>query len=183
MKKRPPWKLGGLGEWAMQRKRTNTAVWLPAYGRWQVNVQRDGVRRSFTSSTPGRAGQREANAKADRWLDEGIENDHITVTRLWDLYLQSCKADVGNGRYATLVSFGKVWLLPKYGRLQIGRLTEAHLQTLLDDMGRRGLAHDTISVNRSMLLSFVLTSHICTAVRAEVVIPSFFMRVHLITAL
>ena len=53
-------------------KRTNTAAWLPNQQRWQINVQKNGVRRSFTSSKPGRTGQREANAKADAWLDDGI---------------------------------------------------------------------------------------------------------------
>ena len=37
-------------------KRTNTAVWLDKYGRWQIKVQKDGQRRTFTSSKPGRTG-------------------------------------------------------------------------------------------------------------------------------
>ena len=42
-------------------RRTNTAVWLEKLGRWQINVQKDGKRRSFYSFKPGRTGQREAN--------------------------------------------------------------------------------------------------------------------------
>ena len=53
-------------------KRTNTAQWEEKYQRWRIAVQKDGVRKQFYSSTPGRTGQREANAKADRWLDDGI---------------------------------------------------------------------------------------------------------------
>lgn len=50
-------------------KRTNTAKWMENQHRWQINVQKDGIRRSFTSSKPGRTGQREANAKADAgWM-------------------------------------------------------------------------------------------------------------------
>ena len=45
-------------------KRTNTAVWLEKHERWQINVQKDGIRKTFTSSIPGRNGQREANRKA-----------------------------------------------------------------------------------------------------------------------
>ena len=70
-------------------RRTNTAVWLPNQNRWQIKVQKDGVRKTFTSAKPGRTGQREANRKADLWLDEGIsstrlldrrsENDHQPV--------------------------------------------------------------------------------------------------------
>lgn len=50
-------------------KRTNTAVWSETQKRWKLGVQKDGVRKWFYSSTPGRTGQREANKKADLWLD------------------------------------------------------------------------------------------------------------------
>lgn len=33
-------------------KRTNTATWNEKYNRWQINVQKDGYRRSFYSSAP-----------------------------------------------------------------------------------------------------------------------------------
>ena len=51
-------------------KRTNTARWTGKM--WRIDVQQDGKRKSFYSSRPGRTGQREANAKADAWLDDGI---------------------------------------------------------------------------------------------------------------
>ena len=51
-------------------KRTNTASWNGK--QWRIAVQKDGQRRYFYSSTQGRAGQREANAKADAWLDSGV---------------------------------------------------------------------------------------------------------------
>ena len=53
-------------------KRTNTAQWQEKFQRWRIAVQKDGVRKFFYSSTPGRNGQREANRKADAWLEEGI---------------------------------------------------------------------------------------------------------------
>lgn len=40
----------------------------------QIKMQKDGVRRTFTSTKAGRTGQREANRKADAWLDEGISS-------------------------------------------------------------------------------------------------------------
>lgn len=39
-------------------KRTNTAQWEEKYQRWRIAVQKDGVRKQFYSSTPGRTGQR-----------------------------------------------------------------------------------------------------------------------------
>lgn len=38
-------------------KRTNTAKWIESRGRWQINVQKDGIRKTFVSSKPGRTGQ------------------------------------------------------------------------------------------------------------------------------
>lgn len=35
-------------------KRTNTAKWIESAHRWQINVQKDGVRKTFTSAKPGR---------------------------------------------------------------------------------------------------------------------------------
>ena len=55
-------------------KRTNTAVWNEKRGHWRINVQKNNIRKTFYSSTPGRTGQRECHAKADAWLDDGIDN-------------------------------------------------------------------------------------------------------------
>ena len=49
-------------------KRTNTARWTGKM--WRIDVQQNGMRKSFYSSRPGRTGQREANRKADSWLDD-----------------------------------------------------------------------------------------------------------------
>ena len=43
--------------------------------------QKDGLRKTFYSSTPGRTGQREANAKADAWLDENVINTRLNVEK------------------------------------------------------------------------------------------------------
>ena len=72
-------------------KRTNTAAWLPNQQRWQINVQKNGVRRSFTSSKPGRTGQREANAKADAWLDDGISNTRMLVEAAYPQWIGELK--------------------------------------------------------------------------------------------
>ena len=37
-------------------RRTNTAAWNGK--RWRIDVQKDGARKSFYSSKPGRTGQR-----------------------------------------------------------------------------------------------------------------------------
>ena len=76
-------------------RRTNTAQWLPNQKRWQIKVQKDGQRRTFTSAKPGRTGQREANRKADAWLDDGICNTTKRCSEVWAEYLISVKATAG----------------------------------------------------------------------------------------
>ena len=72
-------------------KRTNTAVWQEAYSRWRVAVQKDGQRRYFYSSTPGRTGQREANRKADAWLEDGIGAKVGRVEDVYKLWIEGLK--------------------------------------------------------------------------------------------
>ena len=60
-------------------KRVNTAIWDAKYKRWKINVQKNGQRRTFYSSIAGIKGRREANAKADAWLDDGI----LSEKRQW----------------------------------------------------------------------------------------------------
>ena len=61
--------------------RTNTAKWTGT--RWRIDVQKDGTRKSFYSSTPGRTGQREANAKADKWLQTGVTDTAMRVRQAY----------------------------------------------------------------------------------------------------
>ena len=56
------------------------AQWLKKQKRWQIKVQANGVRRAFTSSTPGRAGKAEANQKADEWLAKQLVDSTSTVS-------------------------------------------------------------------------------------------------------
>lgn len=89
-------------------KRVNTAQWMEKQQRWQIKVQKDNERKTFYSSKPGRTGQREANAKADAWLDENISNTNKRVEPIWNSFLASLlskdeykKADsVGNVLYS-----------------------------------------------------------------------------------
>ena len=66
------------------KKRVNTAFWVEKEKRWCIAVQKNGTRKRFYSSTPGRTGQREANAKADAWLDDSIRDGKKKVSVLYE---------------------------------------------------------------------------------------------------
>ena len=119
-------------------RRTNTAIWHAKTNRWKIDVQKDGVRRSFYSSTPGRTGQREANRKADEWLDEGISNTSAKVSKLYAAWLEDLASTAGTSYQDECRKYGEYYILPICGELKIGELTEAHLQTVLNRSYKHG---------------------------------------------
>lgn len=113
-------------------KRTNTAVWQEAYSRWRVAVQKDGQRRYFYSSTPGRTGQREANRKADAWLEDGIGVKAGRVEDVYKLWLDGLKQTTSAGNWEPVESRWRVWVLPIIGKKRVNALTDADLQTIIN---------------------------------------------------
>lgn len=113
-------------------KRINTAVWSDKYRRWQVNVQKDGVRRSFYSSTPGRTGQREANAKADAWLDDGILAGRLKADTLLDLYLKTIRETGSSSSLKKETYHVEHFIRPKIGRKYIDAVTENDCQEIIN---------------------------------------------------
>ena len=99
-------------------KRTNTAKWIESAGRWQINVQKNGVRKTFTSAKPGRTGQREANKKADDWLEKGLQTRGKTVESAYAEYLERASKISGQSNYRPKESRWRVWIQPE---IEIGR--------------------------------------------------------------
>jgi integrase len=124
--------------------RTNTAQWLPNQNRWQIKVQKDGVRRTFTSAKAGRTGQREANAKADAWLDEGICSTTKRCWEVWKEYLISVRATAGTSYAHQVEKNGRNYILPVIGTCRIGDLNTGMLQDVLNRAYKEGcLATDS----------------------------------------
>ena len=119
-------------------KRTGTAVWQESLSRWKIDVQKDSQRRSFYSFKPGRAGQREANAKADAWLDEGIVSTSTKVSKLYADWLEELTCTAGTSYLTECQKYGEYYILPVCGGLKIADLTEAHLQTVLNKAYKQG---------------------------------------------
>ena len=110
--------------------RTNTARWTGT--RWRIDVQKDGTRKSFYSSKAGRTGQREANAKADKWLTTGVSDTALRVSVVWARYLESVKASTGTSNYDRTYKNGKNYIIPIVGDMKMGKLTEGKLQDVLN---------------------------------------------------
>lgn len=137
-------------------KRTNTAVWLEKYGRWQIKVQKDGVRRTFTSSRPGRTGQREANRKADAWLDDGVEDPCQKVADVYPHFLARKQDTTSRSNYESMEARWRNHIAPVIGRKTVAALTERDLQDVIDKaFARRHLAQKTLGNIRGDLMAFM----------------------------
>ena len=136
-------------------KRTNTAKWVESRGRWQINVQKDGIRKTFVSSKPVRTGQAEANRKADRWLDDGIANTKIKVTQASEQYIESLKLSTSKSHWIKYESAFRNHINPYIGTVRIENITEQHLQDVIDRAYGKGLAKKTLMNLRACLVSFI----------------------------
>lgn len=134
--------------------RTNTAKWMEKYGRWQINVQKDGKRRSFTSSTPGRAGRREANAKADAWLDDGIDSKKLRIDDLCDEYIADLKLRTSKSHWRPEESRVNIWIKPNIGRFKPDKITDQMCQSIINTAYSKGLSKKTLMNLRATLVAF-----------------------------
>lgn len=125
-------------------RRTNTAVWLPNQNRWQIKVQKDGVRKTFTSAKPGRTGQREANRKADLWLDEGISSTRLLVETAYVNWIAEVKMTTSQSNWKPIESRWRTWVQPDLGKKQVANLNEQMLQAVVNKAFAAGLSKKTL---------------------------------------
>ena len=114
------------------KKRVNTAFWVEKENRWCIAVQKNGTRKRFYSSTPGRTGQREANAKADAWLDDSIRDGRKKVATLYAEWVEELKLTCGTSYVIQCNKYGEYYILPVCGNIRIDELTEGDLQKAID---------------------------------------------------
>ena len=135
-------------------KRTNTAQWEEKYQRWRIAVQKDGVRKQFYSSTPGRTGQREANRKADAWLEDGIGVKVGRVEDVYKLWLEGLQQTTSEGNWEPIESRWRVWVLPAIGRKRVNTLTDADLQAIINKAHAAGRSRKTLQLLAGDLRAF-----------------------------
>ena len=134
----------------MQR-RTNSAVWLGT--RWRIQLCRNGVHRVFYSSTPGRRGQRECQAKADKWLESATHDEGTPFAVLWEQYLTDVQQSSSKSNYEGVRKMGQNYILPELERVKIGALTEGHLQDVLNKAYKHGCLRPDHASTRTEPLS------------------------------
>lgn len=115
----------------MAKARRAEAVWIESRQRWQINVQRDGKRKTFTSKVPGRKGKHDAEGKADDWLEAG-QPDDLRFDNAWSKYLDHLQRTTGAQNHADNESIGRNWLLPAIGTKRLSRVRLADVQDIIN---------------------------------------------------
>jgi integrase len=131
----------------MAQKRRAEAVWIDSRARWQINVQRDGKRKTFTSTIPGRKGKHEAEGKADDWLEAG-QPDDIRFDRAWEIFLTHKKRTTGTMNHRSIESIGKTWFLdasesPNLSAKRLSRIRTRDVQEIITQAGEKGCSKRT----------------------------------------
>ncbi len=135
--------------------RTNSAVWFEKYQRWQIKVQKDGIRKSFTSKKKGRTGQRECNAKADKWLQLGNNSGKRTINSLYQEYKEQTFTANSNGVNRNIDSCFNTRILPKLGHKKMLNITDGDIQQLINEMVSDNLSKKTITNYKNILSAFL----------------------------
>ena len=154
-------------------KRTNTARWIGK--RWRIDVQRNGQRKSFYSSKPGRVGQREANAKADAWLDDGLIGRDLRVEEAYNLWLETVHMTTGTGNYRNVASRAKTWVFPALGNRKMSSLNEQNLQDIINQAyaaGRSKKMLQNIAMDLRAFCRFCRSSKLSNLVPENLRIPA-----------
>lgn len=133
--------------------RTAQAQWYEKLKRWQVNVQADGIRKTFTCSTLGKKGKTECEAKADEWLKKNSPED-MRYSDAWEQYLEQVKEATQTGNYLNIQKMGKNYILPHLGKKVLSKVTSADMQESINKAGKAGLSKRTCINVRSSLVSF-----------------------------
>lgn len=150
-------------------KRTNTAAWIPSLKRWQIKVQKDGKRRAFTSSTPGRKGQRECNAKADAWLDDGLVEQNRKIEDLYKEWLVYLQTSTSLSHWRPVESRWRTHVIPAMGNKRVDRVTEGQWQDFIASVYAEGKAKKTLQNYCSDIRAFYkwMRAHNYTTMQLE----------------
>lgn len=141
----------------MAVKRQAEAYWVESRNRWQINVQKNGVRKTFTASTPGKKGKHEAEAKADKWLERCTSAQRLEVAL--ELFLEDKEKDVAAVTYRQIKSKANVLLRKMSPQKRLNMITIHDWQRVLDDLVNEGMAESSAKQFRSFVREFVVYAY------------------------
>lgn len=153
-------------------ERKNEARWLEKYHRWQINVQRNGHRKTFYSKIPGTKGKIEAERQADKWLNTCYEQPNIRFDRLYADFLAEKELHRGlsTSGIKQYTSIGRVHLLPLLANKKAQSITQKDWQLCIDTAYTRSLANGK-PISRRMLKNIRATIKVICSYAERQCIP------------
>lgn len=140
----------------MLSQRKTEAKWVE-YGvrqHWKIQVQKDGVRKTFRSNVPGIKGKIDAERQADHWLEYGDDFGNMPIDELFQQFLDSKRKTTSFSNYRSLENRYQVWIEPYIGRKRIRSVKLSDLQDILDSACGAGKSKKTITNLRGDISSF-----------------------------
>ena len=137
----------------MKRERKNEAIWLSKENRWCLQIQLDGRRKKFYSSTEGKRGKIEAERKADEWLQRETFAESMRVQDVFFDFITELKEQ--DMYYQQYESIGNAWIIPQIGKKRFSNLYESDFQSILNLSYKKGLAKKSIQNIRGCITKFL----------------------------
>lgn len=137
----------------MATRRISEAIWIEGKSYWQIKVQKNGIRKAFTSSLKGRKGKHEAEAKADTWLESGTTD--MRFEDAWAQFLAYQMDHNGSSNYENLEIDGRLRILPQLRMHKLSKITPAMWQRCIDNAAASGLSRRTCLNLRQSISAFV----------------------------
>lgn len=156
-----------------------TPIWVESKSQWVVRIQKDGIRRSFTSTIPGNKGRKEVLKKLSEFESFG-DNTHLLVSTAYDRYLEEVEARLGRGvTYRQFESYGRLYIKPAIGKMQVKNVTLYDLQRIINTAKPKKdnveiLSKKTLKNLRASLTGFMkycINNYYCDPLRGELYIP------------
>lgn len=136
-----------------QSERRSEAIWVESRARWQINVQKGGKRKTFTSSLTGKKGKHEAEAKADKWLEN--KSSPRRFEDAMDAFMADYETRVQTATFKALETLVRNWIRPNIKpRMDLADITPAVWQVCIDAAAKAGLSKKTCANIRGAITSF-----------------------------
>lgn len=116
----------------MQSKLVSRTIWLEKKKIWKINIQKNGIRKSFYSSTPGAKGRKICAQNAASWLSGSCPfavSDHTTVETVFERYLKDKELETTN--IYTIRNRYNNHIKPIIGKIPVMLLTKQDLKRVI----------------------------------------------------
>jgi len=116
---------------------TAQAIWIESENRWRAQFQKDGERRSFYSSTPGKRGKTEAEEKGREWLKVRTGHD-LRFDAAWEEFMSDLRDRTGESNVRKHDSIGRIWLMPSLKLKRLSVITQNDMQKCITAAAKAG---------------------------------------------